>query len=282
MGERKSLVFKNGHGRKKPKKNPEFPSHDQKSKKIRDALAENAIDVEIDRAVTGTQVRTIEKASERVALLQVEWAVFYPDMSIHQFCVNFKGYSESEYTSMMTIAPSVEWKNKREEYRNKISSDIATRHIDKLAKMNDEHLKAGRLGLAKGLQMLSRGVDVVKKAKGDENPIRFNRALYPQEFNFVMNGIKTAQQIYRTSMGLPSDGNGMRQVLEDLNNNARTIQQNIQINVRNEEAKSDPSGKAELKAFMEGLNHEDIRALVSRKRELNDNKKEETEEKINS
>ena len=208
---------------------------------------------EIDMAV-------VETERERARMLQMEWAIFYPNKSVLEFVTVEKGYSHGQYESVLTHAPLAEWKEARERLKDRITKEVALRHIDKVAKMNDEHIKAGRLGLAKGLQMLANGVDVLVKKTGT----RFNRPLYPSEFQFVMNGLKTAQQMYRTSMGLPNDGEGMQQVLEELRRR-ETTQNNIQVNI-NEASKEDNSGVTELKKLMESLNREEIKLFVERKR----------------
>lgn len=243
--------------RRVPPGSKKKPTMAELTRRIDHEIVENELAV---KDMSSIDLAVVERENERVKWLQMEWALFHPNESVHHFIRTIKGYSDGQMKNMLLHAPTSEWKEQRELLKNRLAKEVAQRHIDKIAKMNDEHIKAGRLGLAKGLQLLANGVDVLVKKTGT----KFNRSLYPQEFQFVMNGLKTAQQMYRTSMGLSSDGEGMQQVLEELKRRDQSIQNNIQVNIKN--AAPDESGVTELKQLMESLNREEIRLFVERKR----------------
>jgi len=275
--------------KKTESKRPTTRNYKRKYRQARDVRPEH--EIKIPEAITERREKRIQKEliaaqeagksakqartqsareliTEKVELLQMEWALFHPEKSVLEFITVEKGYSKGQYCAMTTKAPVSEWKARKEVYQNKIAMQVAERHIDKIAEMNDQHIKAGRLGLVKGLQLLSQGVTGVVKKTGK----KFQRDLYPQEYNFVMQGIKTAQQVYRTAMGMPGDSEGMRQLLEDLARRNQTAVQNIQINLNQSDDKTKDvspkeDGISKLKALMDGLSHDELKVFVERKRE---------------
>jgi len=201
------------------------------------------------------------RENERTKMLQYEWALFYPDNSPKHFLMAVKNFTETQYVQIMKKSPMAKWNEQKDRIRERLALQVAEKHVEKIAQMNDEHIKAGRLGLAKGIKLLAEGVRGFNK----KNPSKIlKRDLKPQEFQHVMSGLKLCQQIYRTAMGLPSDGDGMRQLLVELAEK-QGVQNNVQINVNAEDEKS---GLGHLKALLESLSHEEIKLFVERKRAL--------------
>jgi len=210
-----------------------------------------------------------ERFRHDVELLQFEHAVKYPLYSIMSFLCEIKGYSTAQANMILRAHPAIEWKKVRGEVLDKLTESTVKRHIDLIAEVQETHIKASKLGLAKSIEMLSRMQLTPLKDKagrilmGDDGKPVY-RGFRSIDLLNCMGAIEKAQQIYRRAMGLPNEEAGLSQVLDKINQMKEaagtTLVQNIQVNV---EAPVDELGQrlAELK-------YEDVMELIERRREL--------------
>jgi hypothetical protein len=266
-----------------PFEQPALPAAEvvEKKKKKKKAKAERHKEKTLTEVLLkpATKAERISKADligTRVDLYQLEWAVKYQHLTPHEYLRNIKGFTEGQYIEMMKLSPSKHWEDRRSDLKSQMSTTLIRRHIDQLAEMNDKHATVGKIGIAEGLKLLTKGVLVKKPGKksksGKVQLTEYTRPLYPREFKEIMDGMKTAQSIYRTAMGLPNDHQGLTQVLEKLASESRQIQHNLQINIGGApaEKKEDPvevTPEQQLKNKLNELSYDEVMVFITRKRQ---------------
>jgi len=227
-----------------------------------------------DLFATTKKMSSIPGGKERwrhdVELLQFEWAVKYPLYSIMSFLEEIKGYSTVQAHGILKMHPAPEWKKAHAEILDKLTESTVKRHIDLIAEVQETHIKASKLGLAKAIEMLTRmSLSPIKDKKGkillgeDGKPVY--RGARSIDLLNCMGAIEKAQQIYRRAMGLPNEEAGLAQILDKINEvrdqSATTfVQNNVQVNV------APPVD--ELGQKLAELKYSDVMELIERRREL--------------
>lgn len=206
-----------------------------------------------------------EMAEDLEDYLMLEWAILYSHMSPGPYLRSIKGYSTEQAHIALLRTPSKRWFERREELQNKITESLVVRHIDIIAEVQDRHVKASNLAMAKATQMLLNGTPITDKegnpvlnAKGEQG----HRPLRSSDILNITVALKNIQDTYRKAMGFKDD-EGITQIVEKI--------QMIQINQRG--TAPDPDVETfevvERKSVLDELTHEEITALVARARELN-------------
>lgn len=205
-----------------------------------------------------------DKLAHDVEILVMEWAFFYPNHSPTSYILDVKSYSESQRDNIFRIMPAVDWPKRRGMAQDKLTGELVKRHVDTMAKVQDEHISASKLGLARAVQMLADGkTELVKK---DGKPIldahgnpKFKQFRSVDLLN-CMGAIEKAQNIYRRALGLPNDEGGLHQILNKLEKLKEpsvnfNLTQNVQHN-HGVQAADTPD-----------LGYDDIMILIEMKRE---------------
>jgi hypothetical protein len=224
------------------------------------------------KELIGDMFETGEREQHEAELLRFEWAVKYWDYSPRQFLMEKKGIAPSAADRIVALLGGhEEWAKERAGVLDKMTESVVMRHIDKLAEVNDTHVRASKLVMTKAIEYLSKmSLSPAKDKKGklildaDDKPLW--RGIRSIDIVNCANAIKTAQDLYRKAMGLPNDESGLAQILEKVNQ--LNIQQNIHNSVHIHEGGTEPDPKAEaLKKAQEHLSYDDIVEFVKYRRE---------------
>ena len=200
-------------------------------------------------------VSTQSKLTEMEMLIS-EWCIKYPpSMSPQRFLREIKEFADNKVAAYMRAAPASLWFEKRREYQNMITKDMVKSQLDFVTEMNDQHIKASRLGLAKAIEMLTKmEIKPYLDKHGDTKFSKFRTA----DLKNCLESIAIAQKIQRTALGLPSD-EGAITVWQQLNvNQPQIAQTNIQIN------DGETASVAQLEKL---LSYDDIRNLIEAQRQ---------------
>lgn len=194
-------------------------------------------------------------------ILMMEWAIKYSDMIPRKFLMERRGYSHAQADVILAVTGSTsEWANARERVLDSMSESVIKRHIDKLVEVNDQHIAASKLTMAKAIEMLTKlPVDVELDPKTGKSKKRTMRSI---DLVNCANAIEKAQSIYRKAMGLPNEESGLAQILEKVAQ--LNVQQNVQIN--NTVVQQQPE-KSEQQKKIEALSYDDIMEFVEFRRE---------------
>lgn len=165
---------------------------------------------------------TTESKLTELEMLITEWCIKYPpSMSPHKFLREVKHFSNPKVASYIKAAPTVLWQERRREYQNMITKDMVKGQLDFVTEMNDMHIRASKLGLAKAVELLTKMV--IEPFKDKNGTICFSK-FKPSDVKSCLESIAIAQRIQRTALGLPSD-EGSITVWNQLNINARAQDQ---------------------------------------------------------
>lgn len=155
----------------------------------------------VKRETTKQELR-LNNTTLTVERLMYEWAVTGGEMSIRQWCVERKGYTEIQYKEFLAVKPSGEWFVLRKRVQDDLTHSLVKSHVDFVAEMNDTHIKASKLGLAKAIDMMTR---MRIEEKRDKKGNVYFAGFRPADLARCMESIKTAQYIQRRALGLPND-----------------------------------------------------------------------------
>jgi hypothetical protein len=209
-----------------------------------------------------SDVGGVEKLKHDGHILMMEWAIKFGELSPTQFLMERRGYSAQQAKDiLMHSGGSKEWEMGRVKIQDKMSESVVKRHIDKMVEVNDQHIAASKLSMAKAIEMLTKlNVSVEVDPKTGKAMAKSMRSI---DLVNITNAIEKAQTIYRRAMGIPNEESGIAQILEKVA--TMNVQQNVQINntvVQNQAPKSD------LQAKMEELDYDDILEFIEYRREL--------------
>lgn len=135
-------------------------------------------------------------------VLIYEWAICYPDLPVRDYLTRIKRFDNDHVVTILRLMPMDQWLKKREEVLDLTTASMVKRHIDYVAEMNDVHIKAAKLAIAKAVEMMSRLK--VEEYTDDEGNKRF-RGFRPQDLHHIIAAIGQAQKIQRMALGLPCD-----------------------------------------------------------------------------
>ena len=209
-----------------------------------------------------------ERFRHEVELLQTEWAVKHPNMPPTRWLQEIKMYSSGQATVILNEVPAVHWKDAKDSVLNALTESVVKRHIDLIAEVQETHIKASKLTLAKAVEMLSKmQLHPMKDKKGkvvlDDNGKPYYKGFRSIDLLNCVSAIEKAQMIYRRSMGLGNDEGGFSQILEKLDRMKEAQNQtNIQIN---QTVVAPPGG--ELAEKVKALGYEEVLEFIEYRRE---------------
>ena len=214
-----------------------------------------------DRAIDSFR----EMSEDLDEYLMLEWAILYSTMSPGPYLKGIKGYSEDQCNTILGTKPVKQWFDRKEELQNKVTETLVVRHIDLIAEVQDRHIKASNLAMAKATQMLLKGTPIVDE---NGNPVlnklkvQGHKPLKSSDILNITVALKNVQDTYRKAMGF-KDEEGITQIVEKV--------QMIQVNntaIQPESVGGEVVVVEERKTALDGLSHDEVKALVARAREL--------------
>jgi len=147
----------------------------------------------------------------------------------------------------MKAVPTSAWHERRRSYQDMILKDQVKSQLDFVSEMNDLHIKASKLGLAKAIEMLTKME--IKPYTDDKGEIKFSR-FKTTDLKNCLESIATAQKIQRMALGLPTD-QGAVHIWNQLNVNQGVIN-----------AGDSANDIASLDSLDSMLEYDDIKALI--------------------
>lgn len=233
---------------------PQEFERDLKDLEVKDMFAAGA---KVLKGVGG-----VEKIAHDATVLMLEWSIKYADLSPYEYLMQRRHYSKAQTDKIISLTGGIRvWETEKIKVLDKMSESVIKRHIDKMVEVNDQHIAASKLTLAKAIEMLSK-LPVDTEAAGEEKGKTKKKALRSIDLTNIANAIQTAQKIYRTAMGIPNEESGMAQILEKVAQIQTTnIQNNIQVNVQTEKPKS------QAQKSLEELGYDDVMEFIEYRRE---------------
>jgi len=136
---------------------------------------------------------------------------------------------------------------------------MVTRHVDQVATLNDQHLMAAKLAMAKALEFLSK-MNIESKIGKNGQP--YFAHFRTTDLKNCIESIRIAQQISRTALGLPSD-EGSIHVWQK-------IQQSVNINPPSLEDVPDAQLiiKDQALLLQKSYTYDDIKNLITAVKEI--------------
>ena len=129
--------------------------------------------------------------------LQLEWATEYPSLSIRDFLIEKRGFTDRQYRFILSRAPAEEWKKGREEIQNRMGSQKIDGFLADMRKTQGTHSRASHLALARSVGLLAK------------------KELKPTDLLNCIRSVEVAQRIFHTAMGI-REGYGLQQIDKDL------------------------------------------------------------------
>lgn len=210
-----------------------------------------------------------ERHQWEAEMLRIEWAIKYPQMAPYKFLMEIKGFNlhQAEHIVIEKLGGLDTWASERARIQDKITESVAKRHIDLIAEVQEQHVQASKLSLAKAVEMLAKGTTTRLKRKNKDtgeseygDPISL--PLRSVDLLNCVTAVEKSQQIYRRALGLPNEEGGLAQILE------KVQQLNLTQNNTTENHLHVHSGPTETAKTMSTLSYEEIRSFIEYRREL--------------
>lgn len=213
----------------------------------------------------------VDSLKHDLDLLAMERAIMYPSYSVGAFLEEMKGYSVGQINRIFKHKPASEWEAAKDQVMDKITENVVKRHIDQLAEVNEQHIKASKLTMARAVEMLTKlpvssrteydyepdGV-TVRRDPVTNKPMR-KMTLRSVDLMNCSSAIKSAQEIYRKAMGLNNDDGGIQQILDKVTqlSQINNVQNNVTINMQ----------QTPLEQALSQMSYEQISELIEMKRD---------------
>ena len=202
-------------------------------------------------------VSTESKLTE-MEMLITEWTIKYPpSLAPNKFLRDVKRFSVSKAQAYLKAAPAHLWHERRRGYQDMILKDQVKSQLDWVAEMNDLHLRASKLGLAKAIEMLTKME--IKQYIDKNGDVKFSR-FKSTDLKNCLESISIAQKIQRTALGLPSD-EGAIHIWQQLNIQQNNLPPGSQLSL--------PAGSQHVspEGIGNALSYDEIKLLIEAQRE---------------
>ena len=204
--------------------------------------------------------------------------------SIKDYLENEIGLTFGQYQKALQHSPVEVWQHRRKEVQDRATELVISRNLNEVAEMNDAHIKASKLALAKVIEMMSKlQIEPLRDIHGKIiYDVRTRKPVYKGfKSNDLLNctsALEKAQTIYRRAIGLPDRGEGLDQLLERCQNGY--VQNNIQINI--DGSKQSPKDvtpeESEVERKLNALDYDAILVLIEKKREITAEREKESKQ----
>lgn len=279
-GPKKGAVYQMGFDKIKPK----LDIDTERIQVVADDLFVNTVGVK-QRKSTGRPIKKEtfivelggkDKIAHDSQILRLEWAIKYPTLTPAEFLLDIKGYSHQQTSKIIeTTGGMSEWLLEKNNVLDKMTESVVKRHIDIIAEVQETHIKASKVGLAKAIEFLAKlSIEPARDADGkmimDGKGKPVWKGYRSIDLVNIMNSIEKAQVIYRRAMGLGNDEGGMAQILEKIG------QLNVQQNVQQNHLHIHEAPQSELATKIEKeMSYDDLLEFIEFRREQK--KKQESE-----
>ena len=220
-----------------------------------------------------------DELTHQAEVLRSEWVMLSDGEDLpFTFLTQIKGYSHNQARSIIRNSGGVsEWKSQKAKFSEKITTKMAEAHVDKMVEVQDTHIAASKLGLAKAIELMTKmKIEPARSSKGKiirdgkGNPVQ--KGFRSIELLNCMSVIEKSQNVYRKAMGLSNDEGGLAQILEVVRlNKIGAPQVNVQNNIQINEAE-----QKSVNPVLEKLDYDQVMVLIEARRKAD--KKEKREE----
>ncbi len=133
--------------------------------------------------MSGISGRT--KLTSRIPDLQVEWATDHHELSVRQFLIEKKRFTDRQYRFILSRAPISGWETVATEIKNELSTEKIRQHIDEIVRVLKLSGKVANL-------MFTRAYKQLQGTGSDLNP---------SELLALTTAMERSQRIFIKSMG---------------------------------------------------------------------------------
>jgi hypothetical protein len=177
------------------------------------------------------------QVSSRIADLQVEWATSHQDISIRNFLIEKKKFSERQYRYILSKAPAITWEATSTEINNQLSVEKIRNHLEEAVRILGLSGKVAEIVFHRALGQLSRLKD----------------ELTPSELLALVSTVEKSQKVYVEAMG------------SDTYHAATRFAQVKELTKEPTQTSPDPQTETEQTQF----NFDELQELIALKREFN-------------
>lgn len=135
-------------------------------------------------------------------LLMTEWALTGGRLQVFTWLQEVKGFTIEQSKVIINRRALPQWHRIQEYVQNNFSNNMVRRHMEQAAQLNDQHMMAAKLGMAKAMEFLSK-MSIVEKVDKHGRPYFAN--FRTTDLKNCLESIQIAQKITRTALGLPTD-----------------------------------------------------------------------------
>lgn len=201
-----------------------------------------------------TRVRKATPSAAKIEKLVVDWSIANPrNLGIGRF-LKERGYSKKQIDDIFVLVPAPDWHERAHHIKDGYTREIVKSQLDFVAELNDQLIKAGKLGMAKALEMMTKLE--VGTYRDEAGKLVFGQ-FRPSDLKSCMDSLTAAMKIMRTSLGLPSD-EGAIHVWQQLNLNPANGQ-------KVEEKEEGPDPVAELEKT---ITYDELTMIITHMREM--------------
>lgn len=173
-----------------------------------------------------------------------------------------KQLTHADAVAWMNHTPPPLWMRMMDHIQESAVKTMVTRHVDSVATLNDQHLMAAKLAMAKALEFMSK---MTIETKIGKNGQPYFSSFRTADLKNCVDSIRTAQQISRTALGLPND-EGSIHVWQKIQNS---------VNINPPTLDDIPDTKAEVKEqallLQKSYTYDDIKSLITAVKQMKAN-----------
>jgi len=176
-----------------------------------------------------------------------EFALLGGPVTPNEFMTKKKGMSDYAARAILAVRPAPEWYAQKKAVADHATSAVVKRHVDLIAEVNDRHITAAKISMAKAIEFMS-------KMKIEERRDKYGRPYFagfkPGDLRHLVEVIATAQKIHRIALGLTAE-EGSIQIWQQINNT-----------INNAKGAPVNEHEAQVAALATNLSYDEIRALI--------------------
>lgn len=200
----------------------------------------------------GAVAHRTSKGRLTAQVLMMEWAIMAAAGETPTTWLKAKGYSDYEAGNILRAVPAGEWWRQREALQDKITATTVKRHIDLVAEMNDQHIAAAKLGMARAIEFMTKMK--IEEARDKRGRLYF-KGFRSIDLQNCLTALANAQKIQRLALGLNTDTDGSVNIWQQIN---KTI------------VGGGDQTEEQIAALAKDLSYEDIKALIATERKKNE------------
>ena len=123
-------------------------------------------------------------------ILIVDWSVNFGAKSVRAYLIEIKGFSQRQYEHAIAQCSVAQWEARRREIINKMTEELLDDHTASIKELNESHILAAKLGLAKAMSFL---ISVTTAS----------------DLKMLVDAVTVCQRVARVALGLPMTEEGI-------------------------------------------------------------------------